>query len=216
MMAKTEVPKRGKGRPAEQSVGRDALLATAKRLIKVHPPARVTISLIAREAGVDPALVRYYFGDRGNLLLAVAESMLDDTRRPAPGSLEPLAAIEQNIRRTAQFTSSTKHIHRLMVDELADAKSAGVGERLGNLNRGAVNDLNAMMESDGGRTLRHIDPAFLHIALVGLFDFFASAEPVVRQLVPEGTDMKALTSAYEDFVIDLLLNGLRTRDPQGG
>ena len=216
MMAKTEVPKRGKGRPAEQSVGREALLATAKRLIKVHPPARVTISLIAREAGVDPALVRYYFGDRGNLLLAVAESMLDDTRRPEPGSLEPLAAIEQNIRRTAQFTSSTKHIHRLMVDELADAKSAGVGERLGNLNRGAVNDLNAMMESDGGRTLRRIDPAFLHIALVGLFDFFASAEPVVRQLVPEGTDMKALASAYEDFVTDLLLNGLRTRDPQGG
>src|SRR6186713_905135 len=213
-MGKTDVPKRGKGRPAEQSVGRDTLLETAKRLIKVLPPARVTISLIAREAGVDPALVRYYFGDRSNLLLAVAESMLDDTRRPAPGSVDPAAAIEQSIRRTAQFTSSTKHIHRLMVDELADAKSAGIGERLGNLNRGAVDELNELMKGDGGATLRHVNPAFLHIALLGLFDFFASAEPVVRQLVPEGADMKGVTSDYEDFVTDLLLNGLRTRDPQ--
>jgi hypothetical protein len=68
------------------------------------------------------------------------------------------------------------------------------------------------MRRDGGETLRHVNPAFLHIALLGLFDFFASAEPVVRQLVPEGADMKDVAAAYEDFVADLLLNGLRKRD----
>src|SRR5512139_3953215 len=102
-MVKVRAAKRGQGGPADNTVGRDAVLATAKRLIKEYPPARVTISLIAREAGVDPALVRYYFGDRANLLLAVAESMLGDSPRPAPGSLEPLEALEQSIRRTARF-----------------------------------------------------------------------------------------------------------------
>src|SRR6187549_2798373 len=87
-MANNQVSKRGKGRPGDNSVGREALLATAKRLIEVLPPSRVTISLIAREAGVDPALVRYYFGDRSNLLFAVAESMLDDSRRSAAVTLE--------------------------------------------------------------------------------------------------------------------------------
>src|SRR6478735_8879741 len=178
-MGKTDVPKRGKGRPADQSVGRDTLLETAKRLIKVLPPARVTISLIAREAGVDPALVRYYFGDRGNLLMAVAESMLGESPRAQPGSLDPVDALEQSIRRTARFTTSTKHIHRLMVDELAGAKSARVGEHLGELNRGAVAELGQMMGEGGNSSLRPVDPAFLHIALLGLFDFFASAEPVV-------------------------------------
>jgi AcrR family transcriptional regulator len=211
-MANNQASKRGKGRPGDNSVGREALLATAKRLIEVMPPARVTISLIAREAGVDPALVRYYFGDRSNLLFAVAESMLDDTRRSAAVALEPVATIEQNIRRTAQFTGSTKHIHRLMVDELADAKSTAIGERLGRLNRGAVDELNELMRRDHGETVRQVNPAFLHIALLGLFDFFASAEPVVRQLVPEGADMKDVAAAYEDFVADLLLNGLRRRD----
>lgn len=207
--------KRGKGRPADHSVGRDALLETAKRLIKDLPPARVTVSLIAREAGVDPALVRYYFGDRSNLLMAVAESMLADSRSAELDPSEPLVAIEEIVRRTAHFTSSTKHIHRLMVDELAGAKTAAIGEHLGELNRGAVSDLNNLMNADGPTGLRQVNPAFLHLALLGLFDFFASAEPVVRQLAPQGTDMKALAAEYEDFVVDLLLNGLRRREQPG-
>jgi AcrR family transcriptional regulator len=208
------IKRRSKGRPSDEGVGKDTLLETAKRLIREMPPARVTISLIAREAGVDPALVRYYFGDRGKLLMAVAESMLEDSPRSELKSLEPVPAIEHTIRRTARFTSSTQHIHRLMVDELADAKSSAISKRLGQLNRGAVDDLASLMDRDGGATLRAVNPAFFHVALLGLFDFFASAEPVVRQLFPEGTDMKTLASEYEDFVSDLLLNGLRVRAPE--
>lgn len=208
-MAKVVSAKRGKGRPADNSVGREALLETAKRLIKDLPPARVTISLIAREAGVDPALVRYYFGDRSNLLMAVAESMLADSTRSQIDSGQPLAAMEQVIRRTAHFTNSTKHIHRLMVDELAAAKSTAIGEHLGELNRHAVEELAGLMGEDGAASVRPVNPAFLHLALVGLFDFFASAEPVVKPLVPAGTHMETLAAEYEDFVVDLLLNGLR-------
>ena len=210
-MTKIKTAKRGQGRPTDSGVGKDTVLATAKRLVKEYPPARVTISLIAREAGVDPALVRYYFGDRSNLLLAVAESMLNETPRPAPGSLAPIAALERSIQQTARFTRSTKHIHRLMVDELADARSTQVGRHLGELNRGAVAAFAELMERDGGATMRKVDPAFLHVALLGLFDFFVSAEPVVRQLVPEGTETTAMFAAYEEFVTDLVLNGMRAR-----
>jgi TetR/AcrR family transcriptional regulator len=210
-MARAKSAKRGQGRPAD-SVGRDAVLATAKRLIRELPPARVTISLVAREAGVDPALVRYYFGDRANLLMAVAETMLGETPRPAPGSLEPVEAIARSIRQTARFTNSTKHIHRLMVDELAGSKSDEIGRHLGELNRGAVQNFAELMARDGGATLRKVDPAMLHVALLGLFDFFVSAEPVVRQLAPEEVDSQTLFDDYVAFVSDLVLNGLRTRD----
>jgi TetR/AcrR family transcriptional regulator len=210
-MTRAKSPKRGQGRPAENAVGRDAVLATARRLVKEHPPARVTISLIAREAGVDPALVRYYFGDRGSLLLAVADSMLQATPRPMSGDAEPAALIENSIRQTARFTSSTKHIHRLMVDELADSKSSEVARRLGEMNRGAVDAFAGLLAKDGGATLRDVNPMLFHVALLGLFDFFTSAEPVVRHMVPEGTDMAELARAYEDFVADLVLNGIRKR-----
>jgi len=210
-MTAAKSPKRGQGRPADSGVGRDVVLKTARRLVKEHPPARVTISMIAREAGVDPALVRYYFGDRSKLLLAVAESMLQETPRSKPGDIAPDAVIENSIRQTARFTSSTKHIHRLMVDELADSKTAEIGQRLGEMNRGAVEAFAALIAKDDGATLRDVNPLFLHVALLGLFDFFASAEPVVRHMVPEGTDMAELARGYEDFVADLVLNGVRAR-----
>lgn len=204
-------PKRGQGRPADNAVGRDAVLATATRLVKELPPARVTIALIAREAGVDPALVRYYFGDRANLLLSVATAMLDQTPRPRIEEVEPVAMVANSIRQTARFTSSIKHIHRLMVDELADSRSTEIGAGLGELNRGAIRRFAEVMARDGGATLRGVNPLFLHLALLGLFDFFASAEPVIRHLVPEGTDMADLAEAYEEFVADLVLNGIRRR-----
>ena len=63
--AKADPKKRGQGRPVsgENDVGRERLLAATEKLLRMMPPAHVTISRIAREANADPALIRYYFGN---------------------------------------------------------------------------------------------------------------------------------------------------------
>ncbi|MGF7168958.1 AcrR family transcriptional regulator [Sphingobium xanthum] len=203
--------KRGQGRPSDNAVGRETVLNKTMELVQELPPARVTISLIAREAGVDPALIRYYFGDREKLLLAVVDKMLADVPPDVDHDAEPMELLEARIRNTARFTRSTKHVHRLMVDELADAKSADVRRQQGEMNMRAVNAFAGLLARDGGTTLRDVNPLFLHVALVGLFDFFVSARPVVRNLVPDGTDMDALGDDFEDFIVDLMLNGIRKR-----
>jgi TetR/AcrR family transcriptional regulator len=203
--------KRGQGRPSDNAVGRETVLNKTMELVQELPPARVTISMIAREAGVDPALIRYYFGDREKLLLAVVDKMLADVPPDVDHDAEPMELLEARIRNTARFTRSTKHVHRLMVDELADAKSADVRRQQGEMNMRAVNAFAGLLARDGGTTLRAVNPLFLHVALVGLFDFFVSARPVVRNLVPDGTDMDALGDDFEDFIVDLMLNGIRKR-----
>ncbi|BAK67535.1 putative TetR family transcriptional regulator [Sphingobium sp. SYK-6] len=210
-MTRISKRKRGQGRPAD-AVGKEAVLSKATELLQDLPPARVTTSLIAREAGVDPALIRYYFGDREKLLLEVVKQLIADAPTEKATLAAPLARLEHTIRHAAHFTRSTKHVHRLMVDELADAKSPEVRKLQGEMNMGAVERLAQMMAQDGGTDLRSVNPLFLHLTLVGLFDFFVSAQPVVRNLVPDDTDMDALGVAFEDFVVDLLLNGLRKRE----
>lgn len=209
-MTRISSKKRGQGRPTD-AVGKDAVLNKATKLLQELPPARVTTSLIAREAGVDPALIRYYFGDREKLLLEVVKRLIADAPEEAATLADPLPRLEHTIRNTAHFTRSTKHVHRLMVDELADAKSAEVRKLQGDMNRGAVERYAGIMARDGGADLRAVNPLFLHIALVGLFDFFVSAQSVVRNLVPDDTDMDALAVEFEDFIVDLVLNGLRKR-----
>lgn len=203
--------KRGQGRPSDNAVGRETVLNKTMELVQDLPPARVTISLIAREAGVDPALIRYYFGDREKLLLAVVDKMLAAVPPDVEQDAEPVEVLEARIRNTARFTRSTKHVHRLMVDELADSKSPEIRRQQGEMNMRAVEAFAALLNRDDRRELRAVNPLFLHVALVGLFDFFVSAQPVVRNLVPEGTDMEVLGSEFENFIVDLLLNGIRKR-----
>lgn len=210
-MAKGVTKRRGQGRPSDNAVGRETVLNKAMELVQDMPPARVTISLIAREAGVDPALIRYYFGDREKLLLAVVEKMLATVPPDIDERAEPSDVLEARIRNTARFTRSTKHVHRLMVDELADAKSADIRRRQGEMNMRAVTAFAHLLARDAGKELRDVNPLFLHVALVGLFDFFVSAQSVVENLLPDGANMDAVATEFEDFIVDLLLNGIRKR-----
>jgi TetR/AcrR family transcriptional regulator len=203
--------KRSQGRPSANAVGREAVLEAARKQLQELTPARVTISSIAREAGVDPALVRYYFGDREQLLLAVVDRILETVPQDGGEDAGPVEALTARIRGALKFTRSAKNMHQLMIDELAANKSASVRERQAANNRAAVAKYAEIMERDGGRLLNQVNPLFLFIALVGIFDFFTSAEPVIRNLQPEGADMEALSEEFEAFVIDLVLNGMLKR-----
>ena len=69
--------RRGKGRPTASAsgVGREALVSAARSLLQELPPAQVTSTAVAKRANADPALVRYYFGNRENLLFEVANRL---------------------------------------------------------------------------------------------------------------------------------------------
>ncbi len=205
--------KRSKGRPVsgDNDVGRDRLLTAAYNLLKTLPPARVTISRIAQEAGVDPALVRYYFGDRTQLLMAVAKRVTANTPHAGTRTLPPEAALVDHVRKTVSLVRSAPFMHRLMVEELNDNGTEETRERTREMNVDLVEFYHELLAADGGETLRSVDPLFLHIAILGAVDFFVSADPVITPLVPSGTDKDELTTQFNAFLVDLLLNGLRPR-----
>ena len=205
--------KRSKGRPAsgDNDVGRDRILTAAETLLKTLPPARVTISNISREAGVDPALVRYYFGDRTRLLMAVASRVTSNKPHAGTRTLEPQAALIEHIRKTLALVRSAPFMHRLMVEEL---NTGGTDETRGQtraMNADLVEFYRELLEADGGRTLRAVDPLFLHLIILGASDFFVSADPVIAPLLPPDADKDELTARFNTFMVDLLLNGLKPR-----
>jgi AcrR family transcriptional regulator len=75
-MTKLEVPTAKRGRPPKARAGggadtRDLILDAAEDLFSKHGFYGVTIREVAREAGVDTALVHYYFGAKRELFDAV-------------------------------------------------------------------------------------------------------------------------------------------------
>ena len=205
--------KRGQGRPVsgENDVGRDRLLIAAEKLLRTMPPARVTISRIAQEANADPALVRYYFGNRAALLVEVIDRVTSHAQRGALLNDDPAAALSVHIARTVQLVRRAPFLHRLIQDELADVGTEESRARVTAMNRDLVDYYRDVLRTDGGDQFVDTDPLFLYITVLGAADFFSSAEPIFRDLLPADTDIEKLTAGFQEFLVKLVLEGLRKR-----
>lgn len=206
--------KRNPGRPhsADASDAKEVILQAACRLLKDNLPSQVTNSMIAREAGADPALIRYYFGDRSALLQAVVEELMKSIRQPPPATpMDAEAFVTWRVDSTLKFARTARSMQRLMVDELAESGSAEVREAVRQRNKGLVERYAGILKSQIGDEIVDVDPLFLHVAILGVCEFFTAAQSVVMPLAEPGTDPTDLATRYEAFVIDLFLNGLRRR-----
>ena len=210
--SKRSIEKRGQGRPVvgENDVGQERLLAAAEKLLRELPPARVTIARIAQEASVDPALVRYYFGNRTALLLAVADRMTNHgASHTAQISDVPHVALADHIRLTLKLTRSAPFMHRLMVEELAGAGTDESRARVREMNQDLVAFYRRVLKADAGETMQNVNPLFLHLMVLGASDFFATAEPMIREVVPSNTNMEKLAAGFQEFLVKIVIDGLR-------
>lgn len=71
-----------------EPVRRKALVEAALRVIGDHGSLAVTMSEIARQAGVSPALAHHYFGSKEQLLIATIRSLLAQLRNDAVTALK--------------------------------------------------------------------------------------------------------------------------------
>ena len=157
-------------------------------------------------------MVRYYFGDRAALLVALVDRVTAHETRTAQRIGEPtLAALANHISKTVKFIRSAPFMHRLMIEELAQAGNENSRARVRKMNLDLVAFYREVLRLDGGAELIEADPLFLFLVVLGASDFFSSAEPLIRELLPEGTDMETFTGGFEAFLIKLVLDGLRKR-----
>ena len=206
--------KRSRGRPGpkDSAVGRDAIVAAARQLLEALPPHKVPTVLIARKAGVDPALVRYYFSNREELLIAVIEHILStwlaEHQLPDGPPAEQLAA---HIAGMFDFSCRVRSMQRLMIDGCAEAKSVAVRARVRALTTDALHRYAEFLHLEGAAQEASPDPLFMHIAIIGLCEFFAAAQAMILPVAPKHLDATQLAQRYKAFICNLVLDGVRSR-----
>lgn len=218
--ATTRSPRRSRGRPAEthDGVGQEAILNAAEALLRELPPAKVTRAAVARQAGVDPGLIRYYFKDRSSLLLAVVRRVVTEQKRarasePPDDGDPPSERLRAYILRFFKFNFAYPFVYRLLVEEINQAEAAEAATYFQELNSGAIHIFNRMIKAgvkDG--SLRRVDPMLLHVALIGMSEFFHEA----TALLQNGTGKRDVTpqayaKRYAELVSSLVVEGLATR-----
>jgi TetR/AcrR family transcriptional regulator len=162
-----------------------ALLDAAEALFARQGFAATTIKAIGAEAGVNPALLYYYFPDKGRLYHAVLERRIGTfARRMAaelPPALPPLAAIQRILRGYARMMQGAPQVPRLLARELADHEAehalplireiaAGLFQRICDLIRAG---------QQTGQIRADLDPRFTAISLVSQMAWFFVAQPAI-------------------------------------
>jgi len=205
---------RPRGRPVEAGNPnlRAQILDAAEQLFTDHGYAGTSIRNIANSAGVNPALVHYYFGNKHALL----QTILERSIKPMTIALATLrdgkeASVENIVGLLISMASKQPNIPRLLArevllpgGEMQDYFIKNLAPQLG----GALPAL-LQREKNAGKLRADIDPAYsaLLILAVCFFPFIARtlAEPVLGiKLDTEGAAM------LSKQIMNFLQRGLMT------
>ena len=110
-------------RPQGSPDARQAILGAARELFAEQGFDRTTMRAVGARAGVDPALIYHYFGDKDGLLAAVVEPPIDLVATLAGIADDPGQAGEEIVRRVIGLWESRPDIRERMLAMLRTALS---------------------------------------------------------------------------------------------
>lgn len=171
-------PPRRPGRPAAQAADagqRDRLIDAAVTLFARHGVAATSTKAIAAGAGVTPALVHYYFGDRDALLDAIFDERLQPLIEHVFGTLQagppdPVARIQALAEQLIRTASATPWFPGLWIREIVGTEGQ-LRERL--LQCVALQRAQLIIDPLAaahaqGRLNPDLEPALVMVSLIGL------------------------------------------------
>jgi TetR/AcrR family transcriptional regulator len=187
-------PKRTRGRPAvvEGSAGlelRARLLEAAVACFASKGIAGTSLRAIASEAGVAPALLHYYFGDKSQLVDAVVEERLmplfAELRAPLQAAGEDVAELVAGfVIGVGRLVARYPWLPSLWVREVL-SEGGALRDLLTNRLAPQVPHLLARRFAAAqaqGRLNADLDPRLLVVSLVGLTMFPAAGAPIWRRV----------------------------------
>lgn len=202
-----------RGRPAGAAEDRRGLLLDAAlALFASQGIAATSLNAIARQAGVTPALVHYYFGNRDHLV----EAMVAERIAPVVESLslelarlddDPLEAVYALARRLLDALQELPWLPALWVREVlceGGFLRAHMLQHIAPRMAKRVQKL-AKAAQDDGRMNGALDPRLLIVSIIGLTLLPLAAAPIWQQL----PGYQAITvERMAAHMLELLANGL--------
>lgn len=214
------VPASRAGDSAAGSATAASILDGAERLFARKGFDATTVKEIGREAGVNAALIYYYFTDKRGLHQAVINRFGQELIARATGALAEASSPEDVVRaivstQNAMFSGYPERA-RIIGRELIDHDAEHAAEFISQLARNVfsrLRDAIAMAQQEG-RFSREYDPSFAALSTISQVIYFHLARPIVQALLRErGTigrdDEDAFARHAAGFALGALTGGPR-------
>ncbi|ORE95358.1 TetR family transcriptional regulator [Stappia sp. 22II-S9-Z10] len=199
------------------STTRDKLLEAASTLMRTRDTIDVSLSDIAQTAKVNAALVKYYFGNKRGLVLALLERDLSNAvaqlRDLMQTEVRPTQKMKYHLSGLIRMYFYRPYLNRLLMAVMRDANEPAARE-IALSYCAPIIEAYEQMVADGvaAGEFKPVDAKFLYFTIIGACDQIFSARYVLRYVhgVEEIDD--ALRRAYTRQVIDLIMGGLLVCD----
>ena len=194
---------------------RDLLLQAASDLMIELGTPDVSLHAIARRAGVTAPLVKYYFGSKEGLLLALVER---DTARSL-GQLEalnaleldPLSKLKLHINGIARTYSRYPYLVGLLNHLLRESRTDASEQIKASFVTPLIDAQRRIVEEGiAAGQLRPIDPDHLYYMIVGACNYLFSSRVVFANIMGKKLNSPEFERDFARSVIDVILHGLRT------
>jgi TetR/AcrR family transcriptional regulator len=174
------------------SAARDAILAAAEELFARQGFKATTIKQLAGAAGVNSALLYYYFTDKENLYHEVLNRLISGFAAAGIRRLEqpvrPDEALRQFVVGQVEFMLGHPRVARLVVREMVDHEAAHAEQAIATLAAGLferLRDLIALGQSQG-IFRSDVDPRFAAVSTVSQVAYVFVARPAIGILLGHG------------------------------
>ncbi len=199
---------RGEG-PARETL----LQAASDLMIELGTP-EVSLHAIARKAGVTAPLVKYYFGSKEGLLVALVERDTARSLAQLDGlnamPLDPLAKLKIHIAGIARTYSRYPYLVGLLNHLLRESRSDASERIKASFVTPLIDAQRRIIEAGvAAGQFRAVDPEKLYFVIVGACQYLFSSKVAFANIMNGKLDDPQFERDFPATVIDVILNGLR-------
>lgn len=192
---------------------RDQLLAAASQIMRDGDTINLSLSELSLRAGLNSALVKYYFGNKSGLMQALLDRDMTNIVHSLGALVAKDMAPEDKLRRHISAVIDTyysfPYLNRLLMQMIRDSAPAD-SERIAEQYLKPIANAYDQLISEGVKAgkFRDIDPQLFYFSLTGAADRFFSARLVLRHCYDEEDISENMRDQYRAHTIDLIMRGI--------
>jgi AcrR family transcriptional regulator len=203
------------GLPLARSATADKLLEAASELMIERASIEISLSDIAQKSGVNAALVKYHFGNKDGLLLALlardAANEMAQLEYLLAQPITPTAKLKLHIagiiRAYHQFPYMNRLIHYLLHESSAEA-----ADEVSKFFVAPLLEFHRRLLAEGIRSgeFRKVDPVMFYTSLIGACDHLFFARHAMSRAAGVGPVTEEVCRQYIRHMEALICRGMLT------
>jgi TetR/AcrR family transcriptional regulator len=195
----------------EKASSRDQLLIAASALMIERGAIDISLSELAKRSGLNSALVKYYFGDKQGLLLALVEYVLGTAigqmEELLTMDLSPVEKLKMHVKGIITVYFRYPYINRLIHYMFEDPEA---GQKVGETISRPLASVQRKLVEQGieAGLFKPIDPMLFYFIVLGACDHLFFGQLVLRTVFGIEKVDDELRRSYTNTLLDLVLTGM--------